>query len=237
MTFYKNMADVYHFIFPSQGKIDFLSKQFQENSHLLDVGCSDGRVSEGLAKRGHSVIGIDYSEDMIAVARRISDKLSNMTVAQMDMRDVFEAYGSRKFNGIFCIGNTLVHLTNLEEIKSLLFDFNTMLDENGKLVLQIIHYDAVIANKIRTLPLIDNEHVRFERNYAFDTPLIRFSTKLLIKSNGNVYEADTALLGLKMKELDLILNEVGFKDVQWYGDFTGKPLDESSLQLILVANK
>ncbi len=37
---------------------------------LLDAGCGSGRQVCALAKRGYHVVGVDASEEMLAVARR-----------------------------------------------------------------------------------------------------------------------------------------------------------------------
>ncbi len=37
---------------------------------VLDVGCGSGRFSVSLAKKGSEVVGLDFAEDMIALARR-----------------------------------------------------------------------------------------------------------------------------------------------------------------------
>jgi 2-polyprenyl-6-hydroxyphenyl methylase/3-demethylubiquinone-9 3-methyltransferase len=40
-----------------------------KDKHVLDVGCGAGLLSEGLAKAGAKVIGIDLAEDLIRVAK------------------------------------------------------------------------------------------------------------------------------------------------------------------------
>lgn len=41
-----------------------------EGIALLDAACGTGRFADFLAKRGHRVIGVDSSPDMLAYARR-----------------------------------------------------------------------------------------------------------------------------------------------------------------------
>jgi D-alanine-D-alanine ligase len=38
-------------------------------ARIVDLGCGDGRISVGLAVRGHHVTGLDYSASMLAAAR------------------------------------------------------------------------------------------------------------------------------------------------------------------------
>ena len=64
--FYKILAPVYHHVFPVDGKDLFLSKCFKAQSHLLDIGCSDGRVAAGLSQMnlGYKIKAIDLDEDL-----------------------------------------------------------------------------------------------------------------------------------------------------------------------------
>lgn len=52
-------------------KIAFI-KKYLGNSKLkiLDIGCSDGLFSEKIQKMGHEVVGVDISEDVLALAKK-----------------------------------------------------------------------------------------------------------------------------------------------------------------------
>lgn len=66
--------------------------ELQGNESLLDIGCGDGRISAGLAKslKQGSVVGIDASKEMIAVAKNHypPSGYSNLSFAQMDARSI-----------------------------------------------------------------------------------------------------------------------------------------------------
>ena len=51
--------------------------EIPEDAHVLDIGCGGGRNLETLASkvRGGKAVGIDYSEDAVAVARKRNEKL------------------------------------------------------------------------------------------------------------------------------------------------------------------
>jgi trans-aconitate 2-methyltransferase len=61
------------------------------DERVLDIGCGDGKVTARIAEgvpRG-SVLGIDSSEDMVALAERSHPgRVQNLTFARMDARDI-----------------------------------------------------------------------------------------------------------------------------------------------------
>lgn len=53
---------------PEQEKI--LLAELEENSSVLDVGCSIGCHVMFLAEKGFNVVGVDYSRKMIEIAKK-----------------------------------------------------------------------------------------------------------------------------------------------------------------------
>lgn len=103
------------------------------------------------------VEAIDFDTQMINYALK---KHSNVQFKVMDMKNI-----ERYHDGIYCIGNTLVHLDDETEIKNMVEKFYHCLNENGTLVIQIVNYDRILKNHIETLPLIKNDKVEFIRHY------------------------------------------------------------------------
>ena len=64
--------DVYHeaFNFPA-----FLSLIPPPGQRTLDLGCGEGRVGAELMRRGHTVVGVDASPAMVAMARELHEAL------------------------------------------------------------------------------------------------------------------------------------------------------------------
>ena len=153
----------------------------------------------------------------------------------MDMQNVAQHYPAGHFDGIYCIGNTLVHLDGEAKILDTLKAFKSVVKENGTLMIQIIHYNYVEENQIKMLPIIENEMVRFERFYTHEGVHVKFRTDLTIKETGEFYESETLLLALKKEQLEKLLYEAGFRSLEWFGNYKGTPLNSEHLQLIVVA--
>lgn len=51
---------------------ELLQRYLPAGALCLDVGCGEGRTARSLALAGHTVVGLDFSEQMLQIARRMS---------------------------------------------------------------------------------------------------------------------------------------------------------------------
>src|SRR5437763_5256914 len=56
-------------------------------SHVLDVPCGNGRLTVALARRGHTLTGVDFTPSFIAQARAAAGNLP-LTFLERDMRQL-----------------------------------------------------------------------------------------------------------------------------------------------------
>jgi len=101
-----------------------------KNARVLDVGCGSGVKSKYLFDRGISVLGIDFSEKLVAIAKR---EVPGAQFQVMDMRDIGELSG--EFDGIFAQAS-LLHIPK-KEIGGLLSNFCTKLKPGGLLYIAV----------------------------------------------------------------------------------------------------
>ena len=197
MEFYSSITDYYDFIFPfKQVQLDFVRVSLESsgagrpaygNPAVLDIGCATGSLAIGLAREGFSVTAADFDESMIAAARiraaRELDPSSDIRFRQLDMREIGTVFRDCGFDALICFGNTLVHLTETDEISDFLRQTAAVLGPRGIFMMQIINYDRILDRNIDGLASIENDQVRFERCYEYEagTGLINFKTCLTDK--------------------------------------------------------
>ena len=152
----------------------------------------------------------------------------------MDMIKINRNFQPNTFQTVICFGNTLVHLTHENQILDFFKQVKEVLSDNGKFLFQIINYDRILDEEIDFLPTIENENIRFIRNYRFDplSGLIHFETKLTVKKAGAVIKNSVPLFPIRKNKLDVLLKEAGFTSVQYLGNFKREKWSEKSVPLV-----
>ena len=89
----------------------------EERNIVVDLGCGTGKLTELLASRGCDMIGIDLSEDMLAIAQQRKIEAGSSTLYTLqDMRD-FELYGAA--GAMVSAGDSINYLLKEEDLKAM----------------------------------------------------------------------------------------------------------------------
>ena len=237
--FYESIAKVYDYIFPKNRKqLEFIEsiEKIENKEKILDIGCATGNLTELLGERTENVIGIDLDGEFIKEAKLKNPRL---IFENMNMLEIDKSFEENSFDRIVSFGNTLVHLDNIGEIKVFFEKVYKLLKKEGYFIVQIINYDRVIDKNMKSLPTIDNEKIEFIRdyNYHFNTGKVDFITKLTIKEEKIEIKNNIKLLAIRKNEIEKILLDLKFKNIEFYGSFIGEKLSENSEALIFKAQK
>ncbi len=115
--------------------LDFVSL-LPDKPHVLDLGCGPGHESMRLANTGASVVGVDFSEACIEVAR---ERNPYCTFEVRDFRFLEESLG--KFDGIFACAS-LIHIAP-EEISSVMDSIRKVLKDSGLAALIVVDGEGI----------------------------------------------------------------------------------------------
>ena len=125
---FDHLAEEYDFVASLVRKPDFfLSHLPQHRRRVLDVGCGTGVLAFELSRHFESVVGIDISEPMLAIAR------GKRAAANIEYRraDANELVLEQKFDAI--VSHTTFH--HLENVPRTLGVLKAALEPGGRLIL------------------------------------------------------------------------------------------------------
>ena len=105
--------------------LNFINK---DNPKILDLGCGAGYESMRLKNLGAKVVGIDFSEKELEIAR---EKNPNIDFFERNILMSYKDLG--KFDGIVCIG-VIIHFKD-DELKQVFKNMAEVLNKNGYLLL------------------------------------------------------------------------------------------------------
>ncbi|MCU0285032.1 MAG: class I SAM-dependent methyltransferase [Acidobacteria bacterium] len=238
---YKVLSGYYNEIFPlKEPRISFVRSFLKlVPCRILDAGCAAGQLAVVLAGEGHKVTGIDLDAGLIQAAKQEAGSHGlEINFAVMNMMDIDAHFPSHSFDAVLCLGNTLVHLQSPAEIAEFMQKVYRVLKKEGVFIIQIVNYDHVLAKGITELPVIDTEHVRFERHYIYDKDKhkMHFQTRFTVKKDMTYFEDEVSLYPLVQSELDSLIKKT-FNEVSYYGDFAAKAYTIDSPALIAAARK
>ena len=214
---------------------------------ILEIGSGTGRVALALAEEGHTVVGLELSEAMRAVAQRKADR------AQLTDRVTFAAGDMRRFKldqhfGLIIVPlNTFLHNLTLDDQLTTLNRCKKHLRPDGLLVLDCFNPDPAHAEDDRRLivqrSVSDRDSGRaavlmLARTTDWSQQL-QETTYFIDRTdqNGVVQRAalPAAFRFIFRNEMQLLLKLGGFDLKDAYGSYDLEPFGTASDKLIVVA--
>ncbi|GGE68142.1 class I SAM-dependent methyltransferase [Priestia taiwanensis] len=231
MSFYKTLTPYYDDIFPTNEKtLAFLASHFKEGASVLDVGAGTGNMAISLAQQGFQITSMEPEESM---AEQIQMKAQSHQLPIVVTTNTMQQLGTldETYQGIYCIGNTLAHLHDVEEIRAFFHQTLERLQPEGVFIFQIVNFDK----KDFSFPIIEKDDFSFERQYERDGEYMLFTTTLSTKER--VQTNTIPLYPTTVMQLRPMLEACGFEAVTAYGNFSFKAYDCNAPALIMVAKK
>ena len=207
---------------------------------VLDAACGTGLHAIALAQLGAEVTGADLSPEMLARALYHAEeagvKVKWIPAAMQTLAQAVEG----PFDALLCLGNSLPHLIDREELTATLTGFHRLLAPGGLLLLQWINYDAVLARKRRIVAIHRDGETEFIRFYDFGDPLLRFNILEIDWSlQPPIHRLQSVMLyPWRRVEVEAAVIAAGFGGMEIYGDMErGKYAQARSQNLVLAARR
>lgn len=204
---------------------------------ILDMGCGTGRLAVALAERGHRVTGADPAEGMLKVARsrRGTERVRWVQSTAADL-----ALDTR-FDLIIMTGHVFQVFLEDDEVRATLRTLRRHLAPAGRLAFETRN---PLVEEWRTwIPELTRERVQVpgigavEIHYDIASAVgerVTFETHFRFAPDDTVV-ATTTLRFMGRDALAALLQEVGFDNVTWFGDWDKSPISATSPEIIVVA--
>jgi SAM-dependent methyltransferase len=204
---------------------------------ILDMGCGTGRLAVALAERGHRVTGADPADGMLRVARTRPGtehvRWIESTASDLALDTCFDL--------IIMTGNVFQVFLDDDEVRATLRNLRRHLAPGGRLAfgtrnplvedwrtwLPHLTRERIEAPGIGTVDIhydiaaVEGDRVTFETHFRFSADDIVVTT--------------TTLRFRSRETLATFLDEAGFTDMAWFGDWDRSPIGPTSPEIIVIA--
>ena len=218
-------------------------------SLVLDLACGTGRMTRELAGRGYDMIGVDGSEEMLAVAyEKTAEDMEEMDIGRrpmyllQDMRR-FELYGT--VGAVVCCLDSLNYLLDDGDLTECFRCVHNYLDPNG-----LFLFDMNTPYKFETV-YADNAYILedtvrggsvycgWQNEYDRESKICGFYLSVFEETDGIYVRRDEEQHErcYSREEVERALVTSGFELLGIYKDYAFSPADETTERWYFAARK
>jgi SAM-dependent methyltransferase len=207
---------------------------------ILNLGCGTGKHDFFLSKKGYTVTGVDMSDTMIAEAKSTYGEIKSLTFLKGDIRDVRI---DKKYDVVVSLFHVMSYQISNEDLYKSFLTAKDHLKEDGVLIFDFWYGPAVLTDKPEyRIKELENEEIEVKRiaeptlypneNYVD----VKYLISIKDKETGASKEIEEIhkMRYLFIPELELILNQAGFKIVMASEWLTKKKLSTTSWNGLVV---
>ncbi len=201
-----------------QNLVNFLDLNHSEK--VLDLACGKGRHAFNLSQFGLDVLGVDLAENSILQAKEFENK--NL---RFDVHDMREIYKNEKFDYIFNLFTSFGYFDDESDNLKVLNSINSMLESNGKLVIDFMNATKVINNLVlKEEKTCENTLFNIERNYDGK----HIFKNIAFTDEDKDYNIKERVQALKLADFKGLLEKAGFELLNTFGEFSLNDFDEQN---------
>jgi 2-polyprenyl-3-methyl-5-hydroxy-6-metoxy-1,4-benzoquinol methylase len=144
----------------------------------------------------------------------------------------------KKFDTLFCLGNTLPHVLTEEELFQSFKSFYEVLNPGGRVFLQLLNYDRILQKSERILNIKEVNDKIFVRFYDYEKETIKFNILTIQRNEGKIIHSLNSVQLFPWRSSDIVrsLKDAGFHNAELFGTMALNAYDEySSNDLVVIA--
>jgi SAM-dependent methyltransferase len=212
---------------------------------VLELACGTGTHAIALGHLGYSVVATDYSEPMLAVARRKAGEVgASVSFQNQDMTAL--ALGSEQFGAAICLFDAIGYVATNEAITKVLDGVRRHLVPRGLFVFEFWHAAAMLrsyeALRVRRWHTEEGEILRLaETTIDCERQLAHVHYTIYELSRDGTYTCLNETQSNRyflVQEMSAFLARSGFTPLKWFAGFSNTEIiTENTWHVVAVANR
>lgn len=246
MSGYNSFADFYDALMSDvdyKARAKYLLKLFKKYGKvpalLLDLACGTGAFSNEMALSGIEVIGIDASEEMLAVARENSADRGTDILFLCQKAEELDLYGT--VDGAICCLDSINHITDLRNLKTAFKKVSLFMEQDGLFIFDVntpFKHSNILADNTFVIEQ-DDIYCVWQNEYDKTNGITDISLDFFVRDGENYkrYSDRFCERAYSFEKLSDLLNEAGFKVEAIYEDMKTYPCSDTAERAIFIARK
>ena len=207
---------------------------------IAELGCGTGTLSNHFAKQGIDVIGIDNSEQMLAIAKEKSmEQGLDVLYLCQDMRD-FELYGT--VDSIYSACDNINYILEEEELLQTFKWVNNYLEPGGIFIFDInsqYKYETILADNTFGYNMEEASYI-WENYYEKEDQINEYLVTFFVEDQDGKYTRFQEIHQERMYQLELItklLEQAGMAVEGTFDGYTFNPIRPDSDRITIIARE
>ncbi|MFP3155235.1 class I SAM-dependent methyltransferase [Lachnospiraceae bacterium ZAX-1] len=206
---------------------------------LLELACGTGKLTRILAGQGYDMIGIDYAQEMLEIARQQATGDEEILYLHQDMRE-FELYGTVR--AVVSICDSMNYILKEEELLQVFRLVNNYLDPRGIFIfdLNTIYKYREVLGEATICENREEGSFIWENFYDAETNINECDLTLFIKGKQGLYhkyEETHQQRGYCLSTIQELLSMAGMEFIAAYDERSKNPPKEKSGRIHIVARE
>ena len=244
MDAYTSFAEVYDMFMDnvpyeewSRYLTELLKEYRIEEGVVCELGCGTGKMTRLLADAGYDMIGVDMSEDMLAIASM--ENPQQILYLCQDMREL-ELYGT--VAAVVSVCDSMNYLLEEDDLLEVFQRVNEYLEPGGVFLFDLntkYKYDTLLGETTICENRPEGSFI-WENYYDAEEQINEYDLTLFIQEKENLYrkfEETHYQRGYSMEKIRTLLEEAGMEFVTAYDACTKNPPRENSERIYIVARE
>lgn len=239
------MVDLYDMFNPWDVDHDFyMAVVGSRRRSVLDLGCGTGLLATAFADAGHTVVGVDPSEQMLRIARgRHTDTSCDQAPVEWIRGDACTVRLGRRFDRIICTGHVFqVFLTEADQFA--FFETTAAhLAPDGLLIFETRNpafeawrswTPAESFGRV-THPVHGTVESFHDAEQALSDGILTFTSTCRFIDRNEEYHSTSRLRFSDRDDVEQLMARAGLKPDAVYGDWDKSPFTPESKEIIVIA--